>query len=218
MNKFQKVFSIFLLATFILTSSTSVLAADNTKIVIDEFGDFATETRIDISDTSIDSNYNFHANQCTKQVDMLRSSGPTNPESYSITNVKKTQYNLFNVLTGYSLNNFQQCEAQYPTISWEKGESTSVSASASVTAGFEKLVKAEVCSSLGVGKSYTANTTFTYPIPYGYKGRIIFRYSQDSYTFKCVTTYKDGSFSSKNGSGTSSPYNTCYALQTVKIF
>jgi len=49
-------------------------------------------------------------------------------------------------------------------------------------------------------------------------GRIVFRYSQDSYTFTCVKSYSDGGTVTYPGSGTSSAYNTYYALQTYYLW
>lgn len=192
---------------------------------VDEFGNKVTESKVKISDKVESSLPNptvikepADPSNPTGEVRPSDWDWPWNSHTHSITNVNKTQYNLYNALTDYLRNNYQQ-GTSLPTVSWAAGRQTTVSASLTFGAGCDtELVKLNTTSTIGVSTTYTATTTYTFPVPYGQAGRVIFRYSQDYYTFTCNKIYSNGSVTSSPGNGWSSAYNTYYALQTYNLW
>lgn len=130
--------------------------------------------------------------------------------SYTVTNVKKTQYNLF-----YALTNWAQgpCKLSY-------SQSKSFSISSSLSSGVDvplDVLTAKLGATIGSSYSVTANEQVQYDIPKGYKGRIVLRYYQIQYKFDW--SKKIGGVKIKSGSGSvfGKPYNSYYARQIISL-
>jgi hypothetical protein len=216
----------FVLVSMLLFTTTAFAAKSGSlSTLTDEFGNKVTLSKVKISDKVVSSlpNTTVIADPAepdtTGDVQPNDIDFPWNGHTHSVTNVHKGQYNLYNVLTDYCINNYQKDTSNYPTLSWQIGQSTEVSASVSYSAGVSlKMVEASTTATIGVSKTFTASTTYTFPVPYGQAGRIIFRYSQDHYTFTCNKIYDSGTVTSTPGNGWSSAYSTGYYLQTYYLW
>lgn len=225
MKKFKKIISMCMV-TVMAMSIMCVGASAESNISIGNIGD--RDNRIEITESDIIEKgiktvdeYGNEVIEIPIQIDTNNVDLPAEPtvepyhfhiapHSHYIENVLKYKVNDFKPLTNYSTAG---------TVSYSMGESFELSASISTSVGVTaEVVSAELGSSVTGSRQITASQSYTYDIPSGYKGRIIYRYSYDMYLFDCVTRWTlTGGIDRGEGSAISKPYNDASAYFTIQL-
>lgn len=134
-------------------------------------------------------------------------------KGYTISSVNTYTLNDYSPLTEYVVNRVSS--SNLPTVSCSKSAGVTVGASLSSTVGVSaEIVNASVGYSVTGSVTMTAGQTYTFPIPYGYKGRIVMRFSQKKSTFNVM----NGSKKVGSGSCSGRPYNSYVDLQRVSLW
>lgn len=207
---------IVLCMVFSLFSGVGFAAGDT---ITDEFGNEVIETPVEIE----------HNVKTTNNNEMPKDNIIITPYDFDlrihehyIENVGKTRINTFKVLTDYVRNDYAKNESAWPSVAFSEGESFTISASINTTAGVDAdIVKAEIGSEVGVSKEYTASREYSFPVPYGYAGRVVYRYSYNYYTFDCVKEWHNGAKEVGEGDASSAPIggaSSYFALQKYYVF
>jgi hypothetical protein len=136
------------------------------------------------------------------------------PHTHSIKDTKKALFNLFHPLTPYVAARDRDAEVTYSA-----GQSHTISSSISTSVGVEaSVVSASIGAEVTGSVTYSASTTVKYPVKQGEAGRIILRYSQDYYTFTCITRWTlTGNEDTGSGNAYSKPFNAMYDYQWYKL-
>lgn len=113
------------------------------------------------------------------------------PHTHAIVNVRSTARKYTQNLSGAPLKNTRFKESSsWPTISYTRGRSFTVSGSCSLSVGVPvSVAQAQIGASFGVSSTWTAGTTYTYKIPFRTQGYIANQFTRNDYTFTCKTTY-----------------------------
>lgn len=114
------------------------------------------------------------------------------PHRHYITNVvtQSPKYYIWRPTNAWTVNDRYVNSADWPTVSWEVGQSTTASASVSTSVGVtDSVVSTELGSEYTVGHSISTSTTRTFKVPYMTDGRVKVNYYRPYKTFTCVTEY-----------------------------
>lgn len=214
------IFLIWILVGMLFT--TNVFAE---QIVLDEdlkisgSNDIIEEIPVDPSD---------YPHKCGDEQDPSSKHISLQPHDHFIDQMSRVEYNGFIPLTQYLENSY--ATTNLPTLSYTKGRSFQISQSINIGGNFElsAVIKglttkfgASISKNLGSSYTVTASTTYTFPIPYKTRGRIVYRYKQDMYYFtKYTMWYFSGDLHNDGEGFINGKYyenSSYYALQKIYI-
>ena len=213
MSSFKKRLTMLLAFVMLFSISTVSSFASNDGIIVniangiqttDEFGNTIVEIPIAIDKSVVD------VETLSPPTQMEPNHWHISPHTHSIENISTYLINDFYPVTSYSTAS---------SVSYSMGSSFSISASISTSVGVtEDIVTTTLGGSVTGSSTITADQTYTFNIPSGYKGRIVYRYSYDYYTFDCVTYwYLTGDTDRGDGSARSKPHDDASAYFTLQL-
>ncbi|MBP3816679.1 MAG: hypothetical protein J6H31_15650 [Butyrivibrio sp.] len=137
----------------------------------------------------------------------------TKAKGYTIKVTNTYTLNDYSPLTEYVANRVSK--TNLPTVSCNQSAGITVGASVTSTVGVSaEVVNASVGYTVTGSVTMTAGQSYTFPVPYGYKGRIVMRFSQQTSSFDVM----DGNKKVGSGSCKGRPKDSYVDLQRVSLW